>query len=591
MPTRPKTGQESLGKPLAQAFPLIRQYLKCRNSRRKDGSILALGAVILLAVVMLFMFGNELAWLFLQQERYQQAVEASALKAASDLSEIVINDPNFGFISLTDRPAIGKATQAADGEPVPVRGINTIIATARLDYIIATELGNGQLQEFALQDARNARDAAVRLNKALEEALKVEPKQVPHDMDGNIVHPYADALNAYNASLMCFTNAPPKEFELTLGWLGQTGSTITPVPVQPRTKVKDQYVPIGGEVNQCYKAGVDLPVGNEHFHLASLGPQPSLARVDDFLPTDPSHVCSVIKVEAVGQAASLLPWDKSVRLVNGRACGQSYAIVSQPAPSVLILAFSDGRPVGINCIRDLFSTEGLNNATMKVYRPVNGDFPIDPHCQLVACSDNLADCAASAFIARSFYDWLRSNYTLPKIDSLLDAFSQKFIDASQGGSVSNVFATEITADGNAVVSCLRANPFQDLRIAESQLYGINGQPVPIGPSNWTVVCRDEVNTLGTINGGQHAGQPLAGNPINWAELDSYVDDRFATAAATRRPSAVTISGKRQPGGGIDLSGAQLGVTNKQSVHQDIRKSSCSAGLASEIRITSPVAPN
>src|SRR5262249_51716341 len=159
----------------------------------------------------LFMFGNELVWLFLQQQRYQQALEASALKAASDLSEIVINDPYFGFVSLTDRPAIGRATQAPDGEPVPVRGINTIIATARLDYIIATELGNEKMQGFALEDALHARDTAVRLNNALEEALKVNPKEVPHDMDGNVVRPYSDALNTYNTSLLCFTNKPPKE--------------------------------------------------------------------------------------------------------------------------------------------------------------------------------------------------------------------------------------------------------------------------------------------------------------------------------------------------------------------------------------------
>src|SRR5262249_54247294 len=145
----------------------------------------------------------------------------------------------------------------------------------------------------------------------------------------------------------------------------------------------------------------------------------------------------------------------------------------------------------------------------------------------------------------------------------LDAINQSISGSGQSSSSSsNIFVVEITAQGNTVVSALRRNPFEDLRIAESQLYGINGQPVPIGTNNWTLVCRDEVYGAGTATGGKHAGQPLAGNPINWAELSAYVDNGFAAAAATRRPSGITISGEAHPGGGIALPGVHLELENK-----------------------------
>src|SRR5579883_2289538 len=139
-----------------------------KPSRRRKGSIIAIGAVVILVLSLVAAFGGQTIWSYLQHERYRQALESAALKAASDLSEIVINDPYFGFVSLSDRPAAGNATIADDGEPMPVHGINSLIAASRLDYLIASELCDERLQSFALEDARHARDAASRLTEVLE---------------------------------------------------------------------------------------------------------------------------------------------------------------------------------------------------------------------------------------------------------------------------------------------------------------------------------------------------------------------------------------------------------------------------------------
>lgn len=153
------------------------------------------------------MFGSRVLLLMTERDRYKQALESAAMKASVDLSGIVINDPNFGFISLSDQGAIGRATMAADGEPLPVHSINTIIATTRLDYIIAQEIGDDQLKELALQDIRHARAAAIHLDRVLERALSAQSDNeasVPRDMDGNAVHPYADALSTYEKESTIF---------------------------------------------------------------------------------------------------------------------------------------------------------------------------------------------------------------------------------------------------------------------------------------------------------------------------------------------------------------------------------------------------
>jgi hypothetical protein len=540
--------------------------------------------IALLGFIVLALFGSQIIWSFLKQERYQQALEGAALKAASDLSEIVINDPYFGFISLSDRPAIGEATLAADGQPLPVHSINSIIAAARLDYLVALELGDARLEELALEDSWHAKEAENRLERALELSLKPDNKSDARDMDNKVVRPYADALKVYTEGLKCFTKASPKEFNLTLGWLRKSGATVTPVP-QPGNS---HYVPDGAVAKGCYRPFMDIPVRNEHYSFTGVGSQTSLVSADQFVPQDGVQISSIVRADATGETSSFLPWEKTAHGFIGAACAQPYALNRQPAPSVLVVAFPDGRPDGINSLRDLLSNTGLNGAIMRTYTPVKGDFPIDPGSQLQPSGSDRV--SAGAAFATGFHDWLRSNYALPKIDSVLAACNQGFPSTSESSnSMSFVFVVEITCDGNAVVSSLHLNPFADLRIAESQWYAINDTPAQIGASNWTVVCRDQVRTLGTIQGGKHAGQPYPGDPINWAELNSYVNEAFAAAAATRRPGGLVLLGEEAPGGGIALTGAQLQKESGGNLSRNMRTSNYSPGLASEIRISSPMA--
>ncbi|MFX8700516.1 hypothetical protein ABTM56_20650, partial [Acinetobacter baumannii] len=70
----------------------------------------------------------------------KNAIEAAALAAAADLSRIVVNTPEYGFISLSDAAPIGKSTSASDQYYLPVRSINSIIGTCRLENQLAIAL-------------------------------------------------------------------------------------------------------------------------------------------------------------------------------------------------------------------------------------------------------------------------------------------------------------------------------------------------------------------------------------------------------------------------------------------------------------------
>jgi hypothetical protein len=261
------------------------------------------------------------------------------------------------------------------------------------------------------------------------------------------------------------------------------------------------------------------------------------------------------------------------------ACGQPFSLNTPPAPSVLLLSFPDGCPTGIDSMHDLLTNNALNQSKMHTYAPIGNDYPLDKSCRLISQDIHLS--AASAF-ALGFHDWLRCNYALPKIESVLAALDQSFAATANSGRP--VLAVEVAADGSVVISPLFGNPFPYVAVEDKQLLSKSGDPVQIGAGNWIVTCRNEVHTLGTLAGGKHAGLPFPGNPINWDELGTYVSQNFAQTAATRRPRGISVKGLPAPGGGIACKDAELVCENGWGSDRSLRKSSYSAGLAAEVLI-------
>ncbi len=66
----------------------------------------------ILIAILLFALGYTRLVGSSQEQR--TAIEAASLAAAKEISRIVVNDPNFGYISLSDAAPVGKATAAGD---------------------------------------------------------------------------------------------------------------------------------------------------------------------------------------------------------------------------------------------------------------------------------------------------------------------------------------------------------------------------------------------------------------------------------------------------------------------------------------------
>ncbi len=232
-------------------------------------------AVTLVLGLALFLFGLEYAKELGSFQEQKAAIDVASLAAAKDLSKIVVEDPYFGFIGLSDYAPGGQTqalppvpnppvppptptpsppfsqlgTTAADGFPMPVRGINTILATVRVDMIVADVMGDPTMQNLAQLDYKYAIAAqanlAANLNSIISSGNSSAGASVvdvngnpPYDANGTVVNPYADAVAAYTSNKVRMAGDQSTlvagSLNLTLGYVPSVYTSRAPVP-QPTT--------------------------------------------------------------------------------------------------------------------------------------------------------------------------------------------------------------------------------------------------------------------------------------------------------------------------------------------------------------------
>src|SRR5581483_7073869 len=138
-----------------------------------------------------------------------------------------------GWISLTDYPPYGPATVAGDGQATPVLSINTVLATARLDELIAHAINDSTMIQLADQDYRNAQAAETQLVAVLNSACQPGGSDQAIDVYGNKVTPYDDAQAVYSSNNVSMSNGGQtvdNSFQVSLGWLQNGSTTVTAVP-------------------------------------------------------------------------------------------------------------------------------------------------------------------------------------------------------------------------------------------------------------------------------------------------------------------------------------------------------------------------
>lgn len=499
------------------------------NSKRNaHGSILLIYLFLVAGFISVLLAAFSFGRLFILSHRHTRAVEAGCLAAAGDLSRIVINDPHFGFIALTDYPPVGKATLAADGEPLPVVGINTILGTARLDLILAEEIGSDDLIATAEEEAQEAKRAARTLNNALESSLNPRNSDYFFDLNGTRVEPYKHAMEVYTTNLRDtpeLDRADVRSMKLELGWLeGGNAKTNTPVPKPLR------YARMGKSEEGYYPAFVDAPVGSESFFFAGLTEQTSLVDVGQYRNADGKRVCSVVKMTSAidvhklaarGQKQNETPIEFAV---SNNACAEPYYIKdATPAPA-LVVSFPDGLVPDIRCLRDILRDDRLAKHKVQALKATGGDYPADSAARLSTPPAELPTHTRLEF-ARGFLHWLRAAHCKVRVDSLMDALDKPFNPVLDTFTERvRPFAYCFDTKGRVIATCPKTNPFREQAVYDGQVCVLAFDAVPVGNTTWTVRCRDQIAKLGTIDGGKHGGQPMPSLIPNWLDAPEEVDD-------------------------------------------------------------------
>lgn len=397
-------------------------YSRTTRRRGRKGNTLALMVaitVVLLMAVLLFMLNY--INVFSGHGKNVTALESTALFVAQDLSRVVLENKHFGFISLSDHPPVGKATVAKDNEPLPVFGINTLIGTARVDWIIAHEINNPVMIKLAAEDVKQVRAAATQLEDHLEGALKGASADV-RDMDGNLMDVYGRAKDHYLTALSAQAHGGKPiigSFKMSLGWLANGGTTVTDVPKPD----KMAQVPPEAQHQGKYKSFINVPAYGEDFYFCGVSREASLAKPTEFRDLDGQRVSSVVKIESSYRIQFYGGDDlaqNANRTIHSVACAQPPASPDLYPPGQFNLAFPAGRVPRITTIRHILEDQELNSKLMPVFIPTGGDWPGSGSTLAgpVPIITGGTPTVSQAF-AMGAYDWIRTGRTRVRIDEVL----------------------------------------------------------------------------------------------------------------------------------------------------------------------------
>lgn len=565
----------------AKSKRMTRLSAHLRDAR---GNMLAYMTACGIAFMALLLFALSYVRLLGSHGEQKTAIDAAALAAAKDLSRIVINDPNFGYIGFSDSAPVGAATKAGDNYYMPVSSVNTLMGTIRLDLLIADALGNAEMKDLAVRDLNNLKTAKDDLIAAMNTSLI--QGGVAHDADGHDVTPYEDAVAAYQQNTVRMSGGSSyvaNSLKLTLGAIpgGETNIPVASPSTYANTSASQQS---GGH----YLAGMDIPVpSGEHFVFANLGDSVRLvdnAMVQTTIASLPYQMPSIVRAEA----DQSLNDNGAQRVVHCAASAQPCNVVDpKPAPGALSIAFPDGVPPEITKPGDLLKPPFTSTPPVVGQSPPTGDYPTDPGTSLppVTSWPGLSGppTAGGAF-GVGLYDWIRRAGPKVKIDSLLKAMNTvQFADT--GNNANNVLTTNYyTFDGATgnVVYAARKLSDPDIPVGTIGSYNPPGpDPISVVSHNqlfassletftsvdrfsYDMYVRDEAWKPGITNGGKHGGEPLDATLLSNAGTLSHVPFSNMTIASADLEPVKIAMGKTGSGSSYDCGGqgdgAYWGIT-------------------------------
>jgi hypothetical protein len=479
------------------------------NKRNKRGNMLCLSVcVIALVFVPVLMLFCRLGLFSVYNGRAQNVVEAAAKVAAIDLSRIVINDPEFGYVSLSNHAPVGKATLAQDGEPLPVTGINTLIGTLRQNALIADELQNDTMQALVDKDLAALENTLKDLGKELTDSLSERHQGKAIDVDGKSVTTFNDVKTFLEENLP--HNVQVESVELSLGWL--KGGSETQIQI-PRPE-KLAQVRLSEVIANQYAAFKEYPVGRKSFSFAGLDSQAHLVSSQKFRKADGKHISSILKI-----TCNLIGTDEPRTKFQCVACCQPYTQPDVATHGAMTLRFA-GRPVpGLLSWNEFLANGSFRDNRITAFDVVGGDYPFEKESQMQQTHKEEHTGTAQQF-AEHLYYWLRNGHVRPRLDAVLSMINEPFRPYAN-----EVYTYEFADDGSIVRNVMDGNRFTRPVAADGQFAAMADTRVTSGASA-IIFFRDNVCNQST-EGSKHAGQPLAGYPLNNSESGSTDHQQLA----------------------------------------------------------------
>lgn len=540
------------------------------RARMQRGNMLVFitaSTVGLLAI--LGFFGLGFVRLLGSNTEQRTAIEAAALAAARDLSQIAVETPDYGLVSLSDAAPVGSATAAGDNFYTPVRSINGILGTLRLDLIIADHLADDNLKAIIKKDLTKALNAQTLLGAELQKAI--QPGYVSKDKDGNVIEVYKSAEAAYKQNGIRMTHSSvytDGNLKLTLGAIN--GGSVTNIGLP--TPINWASVPAGASQNDKYMSYVNIPYDNTDFVFAGVGDAIKLVNHQNWVPSVaglPYQLATVVRAEADQSMKD--SFNANGYTVKAAACAQPANVVDpKPAPGALTFSFPDGLCPEITKPGDMLTNPDLNKpGTGCSYQYSDrGDFPFPMGVALLLDRtwefDPLDQNMGNVF-RKALFDWWRRAGT--KLDmasavAMLNDNAFKFQQPSplmidwkthaKLGS-SQLYVLGKIPNGNIHIYRVRPQdgvisyqvkglePVEYLVAGQNQMYSESIDAIKksavgkmqVGPFNfvpdlkelnrltfedtWDIYLRDQVYQPGKT-GGSHSGEPLDNDDTAWSPL-------------------------------------------------------------------------
>lgn len=560
--------------------------LSLPKGRRQGGNMIALvGAICAGLLVALLLFALAYTRLLGGNQEQKTAIEAAALAAAKDLGRIVVKDDHFGWVSLSDYAPTGALTKAPDGLYQPVYSINTILATIRLDMIMADQVaaaaGNppsmATWRRLADQDYDAAMISKNNLTAILQNSLLPGGDPNAKDIQGTPVTPYTSAEDSYKGNNIRQTGGSAYvngSLKLTLGYLDGGSETTVQIP-NPASKAALNGAPAQ---NGKYMSYTNYPYNGKNFVFAAAGQGIKLIDKKNFRPSLPLPyaIPAIVQAEADQKLFENGDTTRPARIVHILACAQPACIPDpRPAPGLNALDKPDpgAWPSIINVPLDLFTRvqllSGPNPGDMLTVH--NGDYngPGGGTSLVTDTSMGSGSMPPGNAIAGGMYDWLKRGGHKVNLDSVVAMMQGVGLP---GGKFqpNTMYKWMIDQNGNINVATSASAKEPYIALSENQVYmecgdaldEIDASLPPPGnkKSPWALYMKDECRKWGDVFGGQHAGQPI---PVTGTVLAYSPGDKWIACLPQSLPdTAIAMTGNDGTVKLGDLGGMGSGASHK-----------------------------